>query len=78
MSTKNRPYITYLPQVIEDKLTAFMAERNLGASKAIATILNLYFNQSLDLAKFMEDLEETKKRISELEEFSRQEPPTRN
>lgn len=62
MSTQNRRVAAYLPKSIDDRLKAFIAERNLkGDSQALIIILSEYFEVSREVAHISSsDLEHLK------------------
>ena len=77
MPTENRRVATYLPKELDDRLKAFIAERNLkGDSPALIVILSEYFQvdtlvaQKVDYSGFVraEQFEELAAKVSELSE----------
>ncbi len=77
MPTENRRVATYLPKELDDRLKAFIVERNLkGDSPALIVILSEYFQvdtlvaQKVDYSGFVriEQFEELAAKVSELSE----------
>lgn len=77
MTTKNPRVATYLPKELDDRLKAFIIERNLkGGSPALIVILSEYFGidtqvaQKVDYSGFVrtEQFEELAAKVSELSE----------
>lgn len=75
MPTENRRVATYLPKELDDRLKAFIAERNLkGESQALITILSEFFDVSyptahkVDYSAFVtqEQFKELLAKVSEL------------